>query len=195
MKCSLINLILFLLLILPVVTISQTNFSVKSHNITVSGTSNIHDWTATVQNASGYCIIDTIGSLINISNINIMIESNSLKSSKGSIMDSKMKDALKADKYPTIAFISKQTKVLHKSKDNIQLQIAGVLIIGGVSKYIEVLGNCRSFSNELFITMGSKELKMTDFGVKPPTALFGTLLTANEIKIDFKIILSPTKLK
>lgn len=187
------NVFFYFIFFLPTLSNSQTIFRVKTHEILVSGTSNLHDWTAIVGKASGYCIIDTIAELPRISSISIEIISNSLKSSKGSIMDSKMNEALKTVIYPKITFVSKQTKLLKNTTNNIQILIYGVLTIAGVSKNIEIIGICKYVSNELLITMGSKEMKMTDFGVDPPTALFGALETANEIKIDFKINLSTTK--
>jgi hypothetical protein len=36
---------------------------------------------------------------------------------------------------------------------------------------------------------GSKKLKMTDYKIKPPTALMGTLTTGDDIEIVFTITL------
>jgi hypothetical protein len=30
-------------------------------------------------------------------------------------------------------------------------------------------------------------IKMTDFGIKPPTAIFGTLRTGDEVKVNFAL--------
>ena len=36
---------------------------------------------------------------------------------------------------------------------------------------------------------GSKKLKMTDYGIKPPTALLGTMTTGDEVEIVFQVTL------
>lgn len=36
---------------------------------------------------------------------------------------------------------------------------------------------------------GSLKILMTDFGIKPPVALLGTLRTKNEIQVSFKVLL------
>jgi len=37
---------------------------------------------------------------------------------------------------------------------------------------------------------GSQELLMTDFGIDPPTAVFGTIRSKDEIRIEFDVTLS-----
>jgi len=41
---------------------------------------------------------------------------------------------------------------------------------------------------------GALPLLMTDFGVKPPTALLGTLRTANKITVKFSLFVGPQAL-
>jgi hypothetical protein len=41
---------------------------------------------------------------------------------------------------------------------------------------------------------GSQTIKMTDYGITPPTALFGTLKTGDEITITFKTNFTSTNI-
>ena len=41
---------------------------------------------------------------------------------------------------------------------------------------------------------GELPLLMTDFGVKPPTAMFGTLRTDNKITVKFSLLVGPQTL-
>jgi hypothetical protein len=34
---------------------------------------------------------------------------------------------------------------------------------------------------------GTKQINMTDFNIKPPTAMMGTLKTANEVTVSFDL--------
>jgi len=79
---------------------AQEAYSVKSHEVVISGTSNIHDWTAQVINLSGLAKIAE-GLL---SEVKISVDAKTLKSSKGSIMDGKMQDALNTKKFPKINY-------------------------------------------------------------------------------------------
>jgi polyisoprenoid-binding protein YceI len=36
---------------------------------------------------------------------------------------------------------------------------------------------------------GSKKIKMTDFGISPPTALMGTMTTGDEVEVIFQVTL------
>jgi polyisoprenoid-binding protein YceI len=38
---------------------------------------------------------------------------------------------------------------------------------------------------------GMVPIKMTDFGIKPPTAMFGTLRTGDEVKVNFALTVGP----
>jgi len=37
------------------------------------------------------------------------------------------------------------------------------------------------------IAKGSVPIKMTDYGIKPPTALFGRLKTGDDVKVNFEL--------
>ena len=38
---------------------------------------------------------------------------------------------------------------------------------------------------------GAYPMKMTDFGIEPPTALLGTMTTGDDVTINFNLTLSP----
>ena len=38
---------------------------------------------------------------------------------------------------------------------------------------------------------GSKQLKMTDFGVRPPTLMMGTMKVHDPVKVSFDVLLKP----
>ncbi|MCD4791896.1 MAG: YceI family protein [Bacteroidales bacterium] len=177
--------------IFPAFAFSQITYEVKSHAIVVSGSSNLHDWTATVGTATGNCKVDTTDLISEIKDISIVIDVQTLKSSKGGIMDSKMYNALKTEQYPKMIFKSVQSKILSKTTGITQVSISGNLTIAGKTQKIEVTGFCQLLQGGLFLTMGSKKLKMSDFGVEPPNAMLGTLKTDDEISISFKITLIP----
>ena len=84
---------------------AQTTYEVKSHSIVVSGTSNLHDWTADVVKAKGVFNVKVEGNKISdIQGVELKVDAQSFNSSKGSIMNSKIKDAINSKKHPEINF-------------------------------------------------------------------------------------------
>ncbi|HTA26291.1 MAG TPA: YceI family protein, partial [Bacteroidia bacterium] len=68
----------------------------------------------------------------------------------------------------------------------------GTLTIAGVTKPIDMLIKV-SAPNQGYLTFeGSQTIKMTDYGITPPTALLGTMKTGNEITINFKTVFTIT---
>lgn len=171
-------------------TMAQTNYEIKSYSIVVSGTSNLHDWTANVEKATGTFKLKTInGKIADIQNVDIVIDAQSLKSSKGSIMNSKINDALKSEKFPEIVFKSTLLGSISDKGGVNQINTTGILTIAGTSKNISIDALGKILPNGEIEFSGAKKVKMTDFKVEPPTAMFGALTTADEVTITFKVVI------
>lgn len=157
------------------------------HKITINGTSNVHNWEETAENASGDGVVvwNSDGSF-NIQNLNLKIQVKSLKSDKGSIMDNKTYDALKESSNPYIYFKLVSVKSMAKSGNGYAIVVNGDLTIAGKTKNIDISGNVYvKESGKLYIET-VKSIKMTDFGIDPPTAMMGAMTVGNEITIKFK---------
>lgn len=68
----------------------------------------------------------------------------------------------------------------------------GNLNVAGTTKSIDLVVKGELLPNGAILFEGMKALKMTDFNVKPPTALLGVLKTGNEVFISFRITVSKT---
>jgi len=169
---------------------AQTAFEVKSHSIVVSGTSNLHDWTADVLKAKGVFNIKVENNKIaDIQGVELKVDAQSFNSSKGSIMNSKIKDAINSKKHPEINFKATKLNSITEKGGVVQINSSGVLTIAGTSQNITIdaVGKVLP-SGEIELT-GSKKVKMTDYKVEPPTAMFGALTTGDEVTITFKVVL------
>ena len=62
----------------------------------------------------------------------------------------------------------------------------GSLNIAGVTRPVDMMVKVLIRGNRKLIFEGSQTIKMSDFDIAPPTALFGTLKTGNEVAINFK---------
>jgi hypothetical protein len=166
----------------------EVNGNSKTTSITVSGTSNIHDWNMTspslVCNAQMAYDNTTSASILNVSQLEFSVAVKTLKSGKEK-MDDKTYTALKANMYSTITFKLISATTLPYKKDGFNIESKGTLTIAGVTRQIDMTVACQVKPDGTVICVGSKKLKMTDYNVKPPTALLGTITSGNDITISF----------
>ena len=101
-------------------------------------------------------------------------------------MDNNTFKALKADDYKYVIFQLTES-VVTKQLSNYQVKSKGKLIVAGVSKTIEITTTC-DVEKYTVKCKGSYTMNMTDFNVEPPTAMFGTIKTGDEITINFESI-------
>ena len=164
----------------------------SSSSLVIKGTSNLHAWESKANEvrANGAMTADASG-LKAIQSLYIEIPVRTIKSAKGSIMDNKTYDALKANSCPNIIYKFERVTSLNKKGNGFDLSASGYLTIAGSTQKIDlyVVGQ---IGNDGGITFsGSKKIKMTDFNIKPPTALLGTLTTGDEVEIVFQVTLKP----
>lgn len=157
----------------------------KDYSVTILGTSNLHNWNETVETVTGNCSIswNDDGSF-NLEKLYLDMSVNSIKSNEGGIMDRNTYKALKAGTYPDIIFSLENPIKVDGSANSISAQ--GVLTIAGVTKPITMQVKISLQDHNIISFGGAKVINMTDFGVDPPTALFGTLKTGDAITINFK---------
>jgi polyisoprenoid-binding protein YceI len=94
-----------------------------------------------------------------------------------------VKDMLAADRYPRITF---RSTALNKIDAN-RYQALGMLTIRETSKPVSLLVSLRVDSSGSPPIEGMSVIRLTDFGLKPPTAALGTIGTKNEMSFRFSI--------
>lgn len=169
------------------VSTSQTyTLNNSSSELKVKGTSSLHDWELTTDEQSGEAEVENSDDF-RIKALSFSVKSESLKSGKSG-MDKNTYKALKTDKHETIDFnLSSVSKVEKVSENQFKATVNGNLKICGVKKSISLSLNIKLEGAKLFIE-GEKSLKMTDYGVKPPKALLGTIKTGDAITIAFSSV-------
>lgn len=164
----------------------QTNYVLnKDYKFTINGGSNLHDWSENVEKvgASGVVNWNSNGTF-EINTLTVTLNVQSIKSSEGSTMNGKTYKALKSDSHPTITFTL--TSPLQVSQGGTSVAAAGNLTVAGVTRKVTIHAKINSSPNSNINIEGTVPLKMTDFGIDPPTALFGALKVGNDVTIQFK---------
>ncbi|MEO0556285.1 MAG: YceI family protein [Bacteroidota bacterium] len=160
-------------------SMSQIKLDGEKSKLTVTGTSSLHDWEMDVNEfkVSGD-ISDS-----KISNLLVEVTSESLKSGK-STMDKKAHDAVQSKDYPFIKF-SASTLSLSSG----QIQGPGILEIGGEKRDMNFQAEIVHETSTEMQLKGALSFKLTDFNIAPPTALFATLKTGDEVQVNYEIYL------
>lgn len=162
------------------------NYFLYTYKITIHGTSNIHDWDESVKKVAGNGIINwNKDGSFDLDALNLRMDVHSIKSDH-SVMDHKTFDALKADANPEIIFIlSMPVKSVGGNSNTVSAQ--GNLTIAGITKHVIMRVSVSAPSKEKLVFEGSQPIKMSDYNVDPPTALFGMLKTGDNITLNFKM--------
>ncbi|WP_159950542.1 YceI family protein [Polaribacter septentrionalilitoris] len=152
--------------------------------VLIKGTSTLHDWESSVEKTEAKLVVNNLND-VDIETLNVNVEVLSIKSGK-KLMDKLTYKALKAKEHPVITFIFKKGEIVNESTNFIDIKLMGDLTIAGVTKNVSVVTKINKLGNTI-VLKGSHQLKMTDFGIKPPRALLGTIKTGDEITIEFNL--------
>lgn len=165
----------------------------------IDGTSTLHDFTINAKKVDGYVELeksavdgDTLQSIEKLTGLKVVIPVKKLDTDKSSMNDN-MDDALKADDNPNITYELKTIDPSDMPKtvgDSVEFKTTGNLTIAGKPNSIEmtVKGVKDKDGNVTFV--GQKTVKMTDYGVEPPTMLFGTIKTHNAVVVHFNLVVA-----
>jgi hypothetical protein len=168
--------------------------------IQIDGTSNLHNWTIQGTVIQGYIDVNEIHLLdpqaLELSDLEQVLKSvkthveirvRSLKSGHSG-MDKNTYKALKADQYPNILYDLEQVSLRTRPQPpqrTATFDTTGRLSLAGATRQIHMPVTVELSGDEQFQLSGQIAVKMTDFGISPPTALLGVLKTGDEMTIRF----------
>lgn len=171
-----------------------TALSIDKAQITIAGTSNIHDYTATTADAkvtnvqvgsqvAGPAFWDEVQKPGGLVAFDLAIKAESLKSNKDGL-DKNMYKALKTKEHPVITFSLKRMEGAPGA-----LKAVGVLQVAGVEREVTLpLTTIRK--GEALGVAGRIDVLMTDHGITPPKAMMGMVKADPKIIVSFDILLA-----
>lgn len=174
------------LLSTPAVVYCQKNYSLKSHTISVDGTSTIHDWSSAVTKPEWTGQITTEGNAVKaFQNVTLTIPVTSIKSEKGGVMDDKTYEAFNHEKNPNITF-----KLTKATITGTTVKANGTLTMAGVTKTIVVTATTKVNADGSVHLSGSHKLNMKDYKMTPPKAVMGTIKVGEKVTLLFELTLT-----
>ncbi|MDA3819878.1 MAG: YceI family protein [Candidatus Delongbacteria bacterium] len=157
----------------------------KNSSLTVTGTSSLDDWELKATGLGAETGLKLKGSVVSeIEYVKFTSPVKGLKSDKNN-MRRKARKALKRRKFPQIKFTMKGDEPHTVSGKN--ADITGMLTVAGKTKEIIAPVDFTVSSDRQFTVSGKVRLKMSDFGIDPPTAFFGTLKTGDEVEVKYNL--------
>jgi polyisoprenoid-binding protein YceI len=175
---------------------AQAPLAIDSARITISGTSNIHAYTASTTTVR--VTRAQLGSLEGpdfwanalkpgaVQAFDVAIPAATLTSPREGL-DKNMYKALQVTEHPDIVF--RLLRFEPRSAAAGALRAIGVLKIAGVER--EVAFDITTERKGPTLTLqGRLSLLMTDFGIKPPTAMLGMLKTDPKVTVAFETVLT-----
>ena len=162
--------------------------------LTISGTSTVRafqcqasSFDAKIESIGNSAVEAVLGGQKAVTNVLVTVPVEKLDCRNGT-MNEHMRKALKASANPTVVF-KVGTYDLVKSAEGVAVTLNGTLTLGGVEKPITVNALAKPGENGTLLVSGTREIRMTEFGLKPPTLMLGTMKVDEKVKVGFDVIL------
>jgi polyisoprenoid-binding protein YceI len=157
----------------------------------VDGTSNREDWTVDATELRGYVVLEPAGASWAIREGRFTVTARRMISKHGVIMDRLMHGALRANAHPDIVYELASAGSVPNGAGTVGLATTGRVTIAGVTKDIEQEVQVERMGDGRLRFTGSSPVLMSDFDMKPPTAMFGALRTGNRVVVNFELFVRP----
>jgi polyisoprenoid-binding protein YceI len=159
----------------------------------VSGTSNVRDFecaasSVTVDVTSGPGAVALISSGEKaVTDVGVRVAAAQLDCRNGK-MNSHMLKALKATEHPEIAF-ELTSYELATVADGVKVTLTGDLTLGGVKKSITMIAKAAPVEDGALKVTGVQDIALSDYGLKAPTLMMGTLKVQDLVQVHFDLLL------
>jgi polyisoprenoid-binding protein YceI len=120
-----------------------------------------------------------------LKSLRVAVPVAALKSGESGL-DKNMQKALKQDTAPVIRFTLVDYKAEEAKDGSLLVKAHGRLSVAGVEKDTVVEASCRFGPGGVEVT-GAKDLLMSDYGIKPPVMMLGTIKTADKVVVRFAL--------
>jgi len=104
-------------------------------------------------------------------------------------MNGHLRNALQAQENPLIKLRVAQYDVVPAGANEGTVKLKGHLTIAGQEKPVTIEARITSDAAGVLRVRGSKEILMSEFGVKAPTLMMGTLKVRDRVVVNFDVVL------
>ncbi|HEX8170448.1 MAG TPA: YceI family protein [Thermoanaerobaculia bacterium] len=157
----------------------------KGSAVKIEGSSTLHAWTIEGHAINGEISAPSPDQWTGPANAVVTIPVASLKSEHAK-MDKLMADTLKAEKFPEIRYQMTEATPQRATGDAFVMKTRGKLTVAGVTREVTMDVQGSRNADGRYTLVGEAPIRMTSFGLKPPTAMMGTIKTGDDVKVTFR---------
>jgi polyisoprenoid-binding protein YceI len=121
--------------------------------------------------------------------VDVKVPVRALKCGNGK-MESIMYDALRAGDAGSTYILASFEAVRGETADDLLVRTVGTLSIAGTEKPVRMNVRAERLADGTIRAVSEVPIRMTDYGVKPPTALLGAIRTGNEVVVKFELFVA-----
>ena len=171
----------------PITGKAQLKYYGQALDVSIKGTSTLHDWEIKSDKGQVEALVSVNKDKVSFTALSFSVPATSLKSGHNA-MDKNTYKALNVDKNPNISFVLSSANVTPVDANTYQFKGVGNLTIAGATRQTDLTAVCKyNPADKSFTCTGTKKFKMTDYNVKPPTVMLGTIKTGDEISISYNV--------
>ena len=166
----------------------------------IEGGANVGSWSCSARQFEALVLVDTgyhrdRGTLsalhANLREVEVRVRVRALTCGNP-VMDGDLYGALKAKgKNDSSIIVGRFDVAQPAAGDAAVLRTAGSLTVVGVERSVAMDITLDRLADGTLRTRGSVPMKMTDFGIRPPTAMLGLVKTRNELTVRFELLVDP----
>ena len=159
----------------------------QNGSVQIAGTSTLHDWTEISDKGTSEATFTiTNDKIAGLSGLTFTLPVKSLKS-EHTTMDNNTYKALEADKNPNITYAANSASITAVDGNTFSIKTTGKLTIAGNTRETDIIAIGKLNSDKTITVTGSKKFKMSEYGVKPPTVMFGSIKTGDDLIISYNL--------
>lgn len=158
----------------------------------LEGTSSVRGYTCRADRVSGTIDTPGGGGSVAIADLKstvrgaeVSVTTAGLECGNGT-MNGHLRKALKSDASPKVTYRITSFDVAADGK----MKLNGTLSIAGTDRPVSIDATAAEEAGKLRVR-GSRQLKMTEFGVQPPTLMMGTMKVHDPVTVHFDVLLKP----
>ena len=164
----------------------EMTYSFVAAEVSIDGASTLHAWKVEAPDVSGYpeVIKFDVSNDGAIEDFGFQVAVATMDGGRGSSMNNKIYKALKSDEHPLVSY--QQDEKADYDADGVMTS-SGTLEMAGVSKSITVDVVTAIEDGKVTFT-ASYPMKLSDFDIEPPSAMFGQIVTKDDIVVNFQFV-------
>ena len=160
----------------------------------VNGTSTVRDYECTAKDVSAVVAANgaevpsaVLAGQKAVTSVAVTIAARELDCSNGT-MNGHMLKAIKAADHPNITF-RLSSYDLTPSGVEARARLTGTLELGGISRPVTIDAAASDGGDGALRVSGSHDLLMTEFGLRPPSLMLGTMKVRDKVTVNFDLYL------